>query len=76
MSDTSGMDFISKRAPCAEKKIYGEESDEVKVLRDVRDNVLHKTPEDRKLIKLYYKWSPVIVELMEENDKFKEEVTN
>ena len=72
--DISGIDFTSKRACCAAKKIYGEDSDEVNLLRDIRDTVLHKTPEGRELTKLYYQWSPVIVRAMEEDEEFEQEV--
>jgi hypothetical protein len=37
--------------------------------------VLNQTPEGRKLIEIYYLWSPVIVRAMEEDKKFKEEIT-
>jgi len=43
------------------------------VIRDFRDNVLSQTPEGQELIKLYYQWSPVIVEMMEEDEEFREE---
>jgi hypothetical protein len=33
---------------------------EVRILRALRDGVLSKTPEGRELIKLYYRWAPVI----------------
>jgi len=44
---------------------FGEDSDEVKLLREFRDSILSQTTEGRKLITLYYQWSPVIVEVME-----------
>ena len=47
---------------------------ESKVLRDIRDTVLHKTPEGREIIRLYYEWSPAIVEAMEEDEVFKEQM--
>jgi len=47
---------------------------ESKVLRDVRDAVLDKTPEGRELINLYYEWSPVIAEAMEKDEVLKEQM--
>ena len=73
-SDTSGMDFTSKRAPCATTKIYGEDSLEVKFLRQIRDDLLNQSLEGRELIKLYYQLSPVIVKAMEKDEDFKEDV--
>jgi len=62
--------------PCPSKEIYGKGSLEVTLLRAVRDNLLNQTPEGQELIKLYYRWSPVIVKAMEEDESFKEEVKN
>ena len=58
---------------CPTKEIYGEGSREVILLRAVRDNLLSQTPEGQELIKLYYRWSPVIVKAMETDEEFKEE---
>jgi hypothetical protein len=76
-SDVSDMDFVSTRietTPCPSEAIYGEGSEEVEVLRYVRDNLLKKTPEGTKLIKLYYLWSPVIVKVLEEDEEFKADI--
>ena len=54
--------------------IYGEDSEEVELLRYFRDEVLGKTPEGQELIRLYYEWSPVIIEAMDKDEAFKEEV--
>jgi hypothetical protein len=43
-------------------------------LRRFRDEVLSKTPVGREYIRLYYQWSPVIVQAMEEDEEFKQEV--
>jgi hypothetical protein len=48
--------------------------DKLKALRKFRDEVLSQTPEGQEIIKLYYELSPVIVEMMEEDEEFKEEV--
>jgi hypothetical protein len=60
--------------PCAALKIYGEHSEEVDLLRYVRDNILKSTSEGRELIKLYYQLSPAIVSAIEQDEEFKEEV--
>ena len=59
---------------CPSEEIYGEHSEQTELLRYFRDNVLSQTPEGQELIKLYYQWSPTIVEMMEEDEGFKEEV--
>lgn len=59
---------------CPLVKIYGENSEEVKILRSLRDNVLSNSPEGQEIIKLYYQWSPAIVKAMEENEEFKKEM--
>lgn len=51
--------------PCLIETIYGEESDEVLILRYFRDHVLQSTREGREVTQLYYAWSPFIVSLIE-----------
>jgi hypothetical protein len=59
---------------CPTTLACGEHSEEVKLLRYFRDNVLSQTPEGQEIIRLYYQWSPVIVKAMEEDEEFKEDV--
>ena len=59
---------------CPLVSLYGEGSVEVDLLRDFRDNVLTQTPEGQELIDLYYQWSPAIVQAMEADEEFKEDV--
>jgi hypothetical protein len=47
---------------------------DIATLRQFRDAVLKKSPAGREIIKLYYEWSPVIVQAMEEDEAFKKEV--
>ena len=54
--------------------LYGQNSSKTILLRSVRDNVLSKSHEGRELIKLYYQWSSLIVEALEADENFKEEV--
>lgn len=58
---------------CSAEQIYGEHSEEAELLRNFRDNVLSKSSAGQELIKLYYKWSPVIVVAIENDEEFKEE---
>ena len=59
---------------CPVKLIYGASSGEVELLRQFRDEVLAKTPEGQEIINLYYQLSPVIMEAMEEDETFKDEL--
>ena len=60
--------------PCPSKEIYGENSQETQLLRSIRDNVLSQTPEGRKIITLYYQWSPAIVKAMKEDKAFEADI--
>ena len=59
---------------CPQEKIYGEDSEEIVLLRFFRDTVLSTTAEGREIIRLYYQLSPVLVAAMENDEDFKEEV--
>ena len=59
---------------CPSESLYGEHSSEVNLLRAFRNNALSKTREGRELIKLYYQLSPIIVNAMEADEDFKQEV--
>jgi len=56
---------------CPVREIYGD-SEQTRLLRSIRDQVLIKTAEGRELIKLYYQWSPIIVRAMEGDEEFKQ----
>ena len=43
-------------------------------MRDLRDNVLTETTEGQELIRLYYEWSPVIVEMVNEDEELRAQV--
>lgn len=53
--------FVETTSPCPIVALYGEDSDEVQLLRDFRDNTLTRTPHGQELIALYYTWSPIIL---------------
>ena len=59
---------------CPLLQLFGEDSEEVQLLRNFRDSVLSQTHEGRELITLYYQWSPVIVKAMEVDEEFKENI--
>ncbi len=59
---------------CSLIPIYGEDSEEVKLLRTFRDEVLSQSPVGREIIELYYQWSPAIAKAMEEDAKFRQDV--
>jgi hypothetical protein len=74
-SDGDGVgDVCDGNAHCPVIAIYGNQSEEARLLRSLRDHVLKQTAEGQELIKLYYIWSPVIVKAMEEHEEFKGEV--
>ncbi len=59
---------------CPSQYLYGQFSEEVLLLRWFRDHVLHTTPEGKQLIRLYYHWSPLLLNAMEEDAELREEV--
>jgi len=59
---------------CAFKKIYGENSKEVKIVRYLRDNILSSVPGFKEITRLYYEWSRRIVRVMEEDEEFNKEI--
>ena len=60
--------------PCLLQQIYGENSRETRLLRSIRDNLLRKTQEGQELIKLYYQWSPAIVQAMQQDKSFEADI--
>lgn len=56
---------------CPTEEIYGTASPETQLLRGLRDTVLSRTPEGQELIKLYYTWSPFLVEAMRNDEELK-----
>lgn len=70
----STLSTTTTTAICICRKIYDEDAEEIALLRYIRDNVLTKTLAGQGIIKLYYQWSPVIVQAMEEDEDFKGDV--
>jgi|GEM_PF-1736301 len=70
--DGTGDACEEDTAMCPAELLYGDNSEEVLLLREFRDSVLGKTVEGRKLISAYYALSPVIMNMMTENVKLKD----
>ncbi|MCX5898807.1 MAG: rhodanese-like domain-containing protein [Proteobacteria bacterium] len=71
-TDQDGVgDACEEKNLCPAEAVYGENSEEVLLLRDFRDSVLHKTAEGRKVIALYYALSPVLVSMLAEDAELK-----
>jgi hypothetical protein len=70
----SSTTTTTPNTPCAAVEIYGEGSEEVAILRAVRDRVLRNSPEGRELIKMYYQLSPAIVQALKADPAFTTEV--
>ena len=51
----------SNAVPCLVGEIYGDNSEVTEQLRNYRNERLNKTALGREVIKIYYRWSPVIV---------------
>ena len=54
--------------------MYGEDSEEVVILKHVRDHILQGTPQGREIVKLYYAWSPFIVRMIENDPDLQDEL--
>ena len=59
---------------CVVEAIYGESTEITGLFRCMRDKVLSKTPEGRKIVDIYYAWSPVLIKMMEGDEDLKGEV--
>jgi hypothetical protein len=68
-----GLFQVAAKA-CPLEQLYGQGSDQVKLLRNFRDRVLSTTGEGQALTELYYEWSPTIVKLMQEDGAFKTQI--
>lgn len=59
---------------CSVQRALNNDEQKIETLRRFRDEVLAKTPVGREYIRLYYQWSPAVVQAMEEDEELKEEV--
>ena len=60
---------------CLVEEIFGENSEEVEILRFFRDSVLNKTPSGREIIKMYNEWNYRIARLAREDEELKKQLT-
>ena len=77
-STSSSSTTTTVPSPCPLELIYGTQSEEMKALRYIRDNVLKHTPEGQEIIRLYYglngKNSQTLEEISEEFDITRERI--
>jgi len=59
---------------CLVESLYGENSGNTQVFRQFRDNVLSQTTEGEELIQLYYRLSPLAVDLIKSDQELKGQV--
>ena len=69
-SDGTG-DNCESTSPCAAESIYGRNSEQTKLLREYRNNILSKTPDGQEIIITYYKFSPTVTKLLEQRPLLK-----
>jgi len=67
-----GLFQVAGGGLCPTEQIYGQDSEEVTLLRGFRDSILNKTAEGREVIRLYYEWGPEITKLVKEDEGFRE----
>lgn len=70
------LDFTLEPPACPIVFALGKDAkeDELNTLRGFRDEVLSETPEGQEMIKLYYEWGPLVIQAMDEEEKFKKKV--
>jgi len=59
---------------CPVEMMYGQASEEVRLLRSFRDKVLSKTPEGQKLIRLYYQLRPILAKEIKKDEGSAKEI--
>ena len=59
---------------CPSEHLYGDDSEEVYLLRKFRDNVLSSTPEGKQLIDCTTSGSPLVLKAMVEDEELKSEI--
>ena len=70
-SGTTTTTTSTSGTTCPSEEMYGTASPETQLLRNFRDTILNGTPEGQDLIKLYYTWSPFLVEAMRNDEELK-----
>jgi hypothetical protein len=59
---------------CFLEWLFGKNSEEIDYLRNVRDNLLNNSPEGREITRLYYQWSPFLVQAAEADEELKKDM--
>ena len=54
--------------------LLGEDAEAIDSLRNVRDTYLSNSPEGREIIRLYYQWSPFLVQAAGADEELKKEI--
>ena len=75
--DLSGEPASTTTVPspqCPAELLYGADSDEVHLLRMFRDTVLSGSPEGREMVRLYYRWSGPLAEVIAGDRALQDEV--
>ncbi len=62
--------------PCLVEQLYGDHAEETEFLRQIRDDYLSKTTEGQEIIRLYYRWSTILLELIQEDDAIRKDMRN
>ena len=75
-NDSNAHGSVNVFFACPSQHLYGDDSEEVYLLRKFRDDVLSSTPEGKQLIELYYRWSPLLLKAMVEDEEFEDEIRN
>lgn len=65
---------INVYSACAMLNVYGNDLRKIELLRKYRDSVLRQSPEGQTIINLYYVWSPILIQLMQKDEIFKEDL--
>ena len=68
------IDSIGSQSSCVATYLLGASNPRLDTLRNIRDKYLNQSTSGRTLIQLYYTWSPVLVQAMQEDEAFKEQV--
>jgi len=68
------LDTTTIPGDCPLADVLDNDDTTLDTLRTFRDTILNQTPEGQEIIRLYYELSPVIVNAMEADEKFKADV--
>ena len=59
---------------CFLLRLYGEGSDEIGLFRKFRNHFINRGLEGEEIIKFYYKWSPLLVKVIEEDEEIEKQL--